>query len=177
MTQKALYRVSQIDVYGLWNVISKQRNETEMQFILCSIPQTSLSPYMFKISTFCHSTLPHKDVEQSDIPSGLLLMEYHWWHIQSDLSVPLVFAVLWHTQCSLKFLKGRSLEWLNREIEVEISLLVELLFLPHRRFNTCCTVSSTSNLSQILFIVTFVGGGVPNSTLQCRWFSTFSTFQ
>ena len=28
------YRVSQIEVYTLWNVISQQRNETEMQFVL-----------------------------------------------------------------------------------------------------------------------------------------------
>ena len=53
------YRVSQIYVYTLWNVISQQRNETEIQFVLCSISQTSLSPYMFKLSTFCHSTLAY----------------------------------------------------------------------------------------------------------------------
>ena len=32
-----LYRVSQTDVYTLWNVISEQRNETEIQFVLCMI--------------------------------------------------------------------------------------------------------------------------------------------
>ena len=32
------YRVPQIDVYTLWNVIYQQRNETEIQFVLCSIP-------------------------------------------------------------------------------------------------------------------------------------------
>ena len=46
----------------------------------------------------------------------------------------------------------------------EPSLLVELLFLPHRPFNTFYTVPSTSNLSWTLIIVTLVGG-VPNSTL------------
>ena len=45
-------------------------------------------------------------------------------------------------------------------------LLMELLFLPHRKFNTSCTVLSTSNLSRILVIVTLVVAGVPNSTLQ-----------
>ena len=35
---------------------------------------------------------------------------YHWWHVQSDLSVPPVFVVSWRTPCSLKFPKGRSLE-------------------------------------------------------------------
>ena len=41
-----------------------------------------------------------------------------------------------------------------------------------------CTVPSTLNLSRILVIVTIVGGGVPNSTLQRRWTSTtFSIFQ
>ena len=54
------YSVSQIDVYTLWNVISQQRNETEIQIVLCSIPQYTAN----------------KDVEQSDIPSGLLLMVY-----------------------------------------------------------------------------------------------------
>ena len=71
---------------------------------------------------------PNNDVEQSDIPSGLLLMQ--------------------------------------------------LLFLPHRAFNTSCTVPSTTNLSRILVIVTLAGGGVPNSTLQRRWTSAIlSTFQ
>ena len=43
---------------------------------------------------------PNNDIEQNNIPSELLLMEYHWWHVQSDLSVPTVFVVLWHTLCS-----------------------------------------------------------------------------
>ena len=60
-----------------------------------------------------------------------------------------------------------------------LSLSVEFLFLPHRSFNTSCTVHSTLKLSQILVIVTLVGGGgVPNSALQRRWTSAnFSTFQ
>ena len=29
---------------------------------------------------------PNNDVEQSDIPSGLLLMEYHWWHVQNSMN-------------------------------------------------------------------------------------------
>ena len=33
-----VYIECQIDVYILWNVISQQRNETEIQFVLCSIP-------------------------------------------------------------------------------------------------------------------------------------------
>ena len=52
---------------------------------------------------------PNNDVKQSGIQSGLLPTEYHWWHVQSDLSVPPVFVVLWGIPCSLKFPKGRSL--------------------------------------------------------------------
>ena len=44
----------------------------------------------------------------------------NWWHIQSDLSVPPVFVVLWCTPCSLKFPKGRNLEGLNREMRPEL---------------------------------------------------------
>ena len=45
---------------------------------------------------------------------------------------------------------------------------MELLFLSHRSFNTSCTIPSTSNLPQILVIVTLGAGddGVPNSALQ-----------
>ena len=32
-----MYRVCKIDVYTLWNIISQQRNETEIQFLLCMI--------------------------------------------------------------------------------------------------------------------------------------------
>ena len=40
---------------------------------------------MFKMSNFCHST-PNIDVKHSDIPSGLLLMEYHWWHVLNSMN-------------------------------------------------------------------------------------------
>ena len=53
-----VYRVSQIEDYAIWNFIYQQQNVTEIQFVLCSIPWTSLSSYMFKMSTFCHSILP-----------------------------------------------------------------------------------------------------------------------
>ena len=42
---------------------------------------------------------PNNDVEQGEILPGLLLMEYHCWHVQFDLSVPPIFVVLWHTPC------------------------------------------------------------------------------
>ena len=58
-----------------------------------------------------------------------------------------------------------------------LSLSVGLLYFPDRPFNTSCTVPSTSNLSRILIIVTLVGGGLPNSTLQRCWTSTFTTFR
>ena len=32
-----IHSVSQIDVYTLWNVISQQQNEKEIQFLLCMI--------------------------------------------------------------------------------------------------------------------------------------------
>ena len=47
-------------------------------------------------------------------------------------------------------------------------LPVEFFFLPHRPFNTSCTVPTTSNLSRILLIIALVGGGVSNSTFQLR---------
>ena len=36
--QHEKYRLSQIDVYTLRNVISQKRNETEIQIVLCSVP-------------------------------------------------------------------------------------------------------------------------------------------
>ena len=66
----------------------------------------------------------------------------------------------------------------NLHDSISSLLINELLFLPHRLFNTSCTVRETSNLSRIPVIVTPVVGGVPNSTLQRRWTSTtFSTLQ
>ncbi|KAJ4434349.1 hypothetical protein ANN_22908 [Periplaneta americana] len=61
---------------------------------------------------------PNNDVQQSNIPTGLLLMEYHYRHVQSELSVPPVFVILWCTLCPLELPIGRSLEGLNPEIEV-----------------------------------------------------------
>ena len=56
---------------------------------------------------------PNNDDEQSDILSGLLLMERHRWHVQSELSDPPVFVVLWHTLCSSKFPTDRNREGLS----------------------------------------------------------------
>ncbi|KAJ4450922.1 hypothetical protein ANN_02357 [Periplaneta americana] len=44
---------------------------------------------------------PNNDVQESDIPTGLFLMEYHYRHVQSELPVPPVFVVLWRTLCPL----------------------------------------------------------------------------
>ena len=89
------------------------------------------------------------DVKQSDILSGVLLMEYHWWHVQNSMSTGFLDTNLTRT------LPASA-----------ISLSMEFLFLQHWPFYTSCTIQSTSNLSRILVIVTLVGGGVPNSTFQ-----------
>ena len=117
----------------------------------------------------------YNGVEQSNTLSALLLMEsvklpflrsqnlMYTGFLDTNLTRTLPQWLLWGCMTASAF-----------------SLSVELLFFPHRPFNTSCTVPSTSNLSRILVIVTIVGGGggsVPNSTLQCRWFSTFSNLQ
>ena len=51
-------------------------------------------------------------------------------------------------------------DWLHQHTRYQWNF-----FLPHRPFNTTCTVPSTSNLSRILVIVTLIGGDLPNSTL------------
>ena len=56
---------------------------------------------------------PNNDDEQSDILSGLLLMECHRWHVQSELSDPPLIVVLWHTLCSSKFPTDRNREGLS----------------------------------------------------------------
>ena len=63
---------------------------------------------------------PNNDLKQSNIPYGLLLMEYHWWHVQNSMN----------TGDHAKTCMTAS----------ALSLSVELLFLLHRPFNTSCTV-------------------------------------
>ncbi|KAJ4442611.1 hypothetical protein ANN_04200 [Periplaneta americana] len=45
---------------------------------------------------------PNNDVQQSDIPTALLLMEYRYRHVQSELSVPQVLVVLCRTLCPFR---------------------------------------------------------------------------
>ena len=118
--------MSQIDVYILLNVISQKQSETNT---ICVVfySLNFLKPVHVQSVPLLPQYAPNNDVEQSDIPSGLLLMER--------------------------------------------------LFLPHQLFNTSCAIPLTSNLSRILVIVTLVGGGIPDSTLQCRTSTTVSTFQ
>ena len=102
-----------------------------------------------------------------------LISQFHFWarKIQwtLDFSIPIS-----QEHCLNDFFGDRAKTCMTASAH---SSSVELLFLPHRPFNTSCTVPSTSNLSRILVIATIVGG-VPNSTLQLRWVSTtFSTFQ
>ena len=164
--------MSQIDVYILWNVISQQRIETKMQFVLCSIPWTSLNPYMFKMPTFCHSTLLTVTsterhtvwivANEISLMACLKLEEYwisrHQSHdnIASMTSLRIVQTPAWLHQQS-------RYHWNFSSFRTDLS--------------TQCTVPSTSELSRIFVIVALVGVGVPNSTLQPRTSTTLSTFQ
>ena len=40
---------------------------------------------------------PNNDYEQSDIQSGLLLMEYYWWHVQSSMNTGFLHTSLTRT--------------------------------------------------------------------------------
>ena len=84
-TYKIFYTVSQIDVYTLLNVISQQWNE--IKYHLCCVLFLKLSQVRTRSKCPPSATYtPNNDVEQSDIPSGLLLMEYQWWHIQNSMN-------------------------------------------------------------------------------------------
>ncbi|KAJ4428613.1 hypothetical protein ANN_24657 [Periplaneta americana] len=79
------------------------------KFLLCALSLTCLrdkishtKPVHVQNGPLPPQYSPNNNVQQSDIPSGLLLMEYHYTHVQSELSVPPVFVVLWLTLCPLK---------------------------------------------------------------------------
>ena len=76
---QSIYRVSQIDVdrYTLSNVISQKQNETEIQFHVVYYSLNFLKPVHVQNVHLLPQYTPNDDFEQNDIPSGLLLMEYH----------------------------------------------------------------------------------------------------
>ena len=90
------------------------------------------------------------DVEQRNIPSGLLLMEYNFWARKIQWTRD--FSVSTREHC----LNGDRVK--TCMTASALSLAAKVLFLPHLPFNTSCTVPSTSNLSRILVIVTLCGG-------------------
>ena len=154
----------QIDVHTLWNGTRQKYN--------------SVVYYSFNFLKHIHvqnvhllpQYTPNNDVEQRDIPSGLSLMEYYFW--ASRIRWTLNFSIPISREHCLNVVFGdRAKTCITASA---LSLSVELLFLSHRPFNTSCIVPSTSNLSRILVIVTLVGGGVPNWTLQRHWSSNHS---
>ena len=104
---------------------------------------------MFKMSTFCHSTLPTTTSHVDDTRN----VKLPFLSSQDSMNTGFLDTNLART----------LLQWLllgscrNLHDCISLSLLVELLFLPRRPFNASCTVPSTSNLSRILVILTLVG--------------------
>ena len=110
---------------------------------------------------------PNNYVEQSDIPwivaNGIL-----FWACKIRWTLDFSIQISGE-HCLNDFFGDRAKTCMTAWA---LSLSVELLFLPHRPFNTSCTVPSTSNLSRILVTVTLVGGGIPYSILRSHWTST-----
>ena len=116
-------------------------------------PIAPLSPYMFKISTFCHSTLP---TTTSNVDKSRNVRLPFWAHkirCTLDFSIPIS-----QEHCLNDFSGDRAKTLISASA---LPLSVELIFRKHRLFNSSWTVPSTSNLYRILVIVTLVGGGVP----------------
>ena len=104
---------------------------------------------MFKISTFCHNTLPATklNVDKSrnvKLPFFSSQNSTNTGFLDNSLTRTLPQWLIWRSFRNL-------LDWISTHV------IVELLFLPHWPFNTSCTVPSTSNLFRILVIVTLVG--------------------
>jgi hypothetical protein len=73
-------------------------------------------PWTTSNSQLLQTYTPNNDVQQSEMPSGLFLMKYHWWRVQSYLSVSPEFLILLRTSCSLKFHKGKSNRVKSRDL-------------------------------------------------------------
>ena len=110
---------------------------------------------------------PNNDAEQSDIPSGLLLMGYHWWHIQNSMNTR--FLDITVTRTLLQWLLWGSCENLHDCVSSLVISEISLSSAP--TFQHILHRSIDSNLSRILVIVTLVSGVVPNSTIERRWTS------
>ena len=156
-------------MYTLWNVISLQRNETEIQFVLFY----SLN-FVKPVHVHLMPQYTPDDVEHSAIPSGLLLMEYHLMEC-SKFNERWISRYQSHNNNASMTSLGivQKPAWLHHHSRKQRNLSFFLIDL-----STSCTVLSISNISRILVIVTLVGDRVPNSTLQRRCTSrTFYTFQ
>ena len=90
--QMNMNRVSQIDVYTLWNVISQQLNGTNtICVVLYSL--NFLKPIHVQNVHLLPQYTANNDVEHSDIPSGLLLIEYNFWARKGKIRWTLDFSI------------------------------------------------------------------------------------
>ena len=83
--------------------------------LLCCVVLYSLNfrkPVHVQKSSYCHSTLPTTTFEQSDITSGLLLMEYHFWARKIRWTLDFLIPISWE-HCLNDFFGDRAKpEWL-----------------------------------------------------------------
>ena len=110
---------------------------------------------------------PNNDVEQSDIPSGLLLMEYHWWQVQNSMNTGFLdtnFTRLLWGSC-------RNLQDCFGTLVITGTSLSSAPTFQHILYRSI----DFKLVSDFYCYPCFCG--LTNSTLQRRWTSTtFSTF-
>ena len=75
-----LYTVCVNFMYTLFETLFLSKEMRQTQFVFYSL--NFLKPVHVQIVHLLPQYTLNNDVEQSDIPSALLLMEYHWWHVQ-----------------------------------------------------------------------------------------------
>ena len=85
-----------VGLYTTWNFISQQRNETKIQCIVFYSLNFLKLVHVQNVQLLPLYT-PNSDVEQSDIPSGLLLKEYHRRHVQISMNTGLLDTNLTRT--------------------------------------------------------------------------------
>ena len=61
-------------------------NEMRQKYNLCCVLFLKLQVRSCPKCPTSATVRPNNDIEQSDIPSGLLLMEYHWWQVQNSMN-------------------------------------------------------------------------------------------
>ena len=149
-------------------------NEMRQKYNLCCVVFYSLNfltPVHGQNAHLLPQYTPNNDVEQSDIPAGLFLIEYNWWHVRNSMKTGFLYTNLTRTFPTILW---GSCKYLYDCISTLVISGISLFSAPTFQHNLAKFHQLQTCLGFLLLLPLYVVVyQIP--TLQRRWTSTTSS--